>query len=417
MSISVRANRVFLRLKTLIFNLQRSNHSLVEGGGSKTRFYGDIALDSAAEKSPVDISMWKKLDSRIFGLSMSMISSPSWIVLKILQGEGGFEAYLVGGCVRDLLLNKTPKDYDVITTAGLTQIRKQFHRAEIVGRRFPICRVHVKGSVIEVSSFETVAEHAKEKETILLSQIPTGCDVKDFVRWRNCMHRDFTINSLFYDPFLNKIYDYVNGMMDLSSLKLRTVIPAWLSFREDHARILRGLRIAARLGLSFSKETDKAIQNLSSSIMNLDKSRLMMELNFMLSYGASESSLHLLWKFNLLKIILPIHAAHLAQKASNQYAQRSDMLMKLFFNMDKLLACDRPCHCGLWTKIGHRTILLYLNSLLFSWMKIGVRTILLNLSTFCSCFGRRLTNEHFTRFWQFAPVRDKDWPSNHFARS
>lgn len=303
--------------------------------------------NSIPEQCQIDMSKWKKLDSRTFGITRSMISSASWVVLKLLQREG-FEAYLVGGCVRDLILNKTPKDFDVITTAKLKQIKKRFRRAQIVGRRFPICRVHVKGSVIEVSSFETVAKHGEEKEKVSFSQMPSGCDESDFNRWRNCMHRDFTINSLFFDPFVNKIYDYANGMKDLRSLKLRTLIPAQLSFKEDCARMLRGLRIAARLGLSFSRETETAIRSLASSVKSLDKSRIMLELNYMLSYGSAKPSLCLLWRFNLLDILLPFHGAYLAQQATEPSAQHSMMFMKLFFNLDKLVTCDRPCDCSLW---------------------------------------------------------------------
>ncbi|CAL8171457.1 unnamed protein product [Prunus armeniaca] len=295
----------------------------------------------------IDMSKWKKLDSRNLGIKPSMVSQPSWIVLKILQSEG-FEAYLVGGCVRDLILKRIPKDFDVITTANLKQIKKQFYRAEIVGRRFPICRVHVKGSVIEVSSFETVAKHAGKKEADSPCR-PPGCDKKDFIRWRNSMHRDFTINSLFFDPFANKIYDYANGMADLRSLKLRTLGSAKLSFEEDCARILRGLRIAARLSLSISKETETAMHRLSSSILKLDKSRIMMELNYMLSYGAAEPSFCLLWRFDLLKILLPFHAAYFDQQSKNmKTAQSSTMLTKLFSSLDKVLSCDRPSESTLW---------------------------------------------------------------------
>ncbi|XP_062002435.1 uncharacterized protein LOC133720238 [Rosa rugosa] len=114
-------------------------------------------------------------------------------------------------------LKRIPKDFDVITTANLKQIKRQFHRAQIVGQRFPICMVHIKGSVIEVSSFETVAKAKHSNKEVTFSQMPKGCDKKDFIRWRNSMHRDFTINSLFFDPLSNKIFDYANGMADLRS--------------------------------------------------------------------------------------------------------------------------------------------------------------------------------------------------------
>ncbi|KAF3627984.1 hypothetical protein FXO37_29589 [Capsicum annuum] len=110
----------------------------------------------------------------------------------------GFEAYLVGGCVRDLILNRIPKDFDIITNARLRQIKKQFHHCEIVGRRFPICRVHAKGSVVEVSSFDTVAKHSEKEEECFVPKMPKGCAEKDFILWNNSMHRDFTINSGLY---------------------------------------------------------------------------------------------------------------------------------------------------------------------------------------------------------------------------
>ncbi|CAN6541425.1 unnamed protein product [Malus baccata var. baccata] len=324
-------------------NTQRLVNAFSEGG-LQAQVHPKMVPDSVPDQG-----MCIKVNARVLGIKPSMISQPSWIVLKLLQAEG-FEAYLVGGCVRDLILKRVPKDFDVITTANLKEIKKKFHRADIVGQRFPICRVHVKGTVIEVSSFETVARDAGEnKEKDNLSCRPPGCDKKDFVRWKNSMHRDFTINSLFFDPFANKIYDYANGMADLRHLKLRTLGPAKLSFEEDCARILRGLRIAARLSLSISKETETAMHKLSSSILSLSKSRIMMEMDYMLSYGAAEASLCLLWRFDLIRVLFPFHAAYFDQQSENlKVAQSSTMLMKLFSNMDKVVSCDRPGHCSLW---------------------------------------------------------------------
>ncbi|KAJ6919139.1 hypothetical protein NC651_013178 [Populus alba x Populus x berolinensis] len=295
----------------------------------------------------VDRSKWRKVNARYHGITRSMIPDAPWTVLKVLR-VGGFEAYLVGGCVRDLLLNRVPKDFDVITTANLQQIKKKFHRALIVGRRFPICIVHVKGSVIEVSSFETSAQQCQEKEKVLLSQMRRSCDEKDFLLWKNSMQRDFTINSLFFDPFMNRIYDYANGMEDVRSLKLQTLIPARLSFQEDCARILRGIRIAGRLGLSISKDTETAICKLQSSVKSLNKNRIKMELNYMLSYGAAESTILLLQRFHLLKIFLPFHAAYLHEQTDEVSAQGSTMLMKLLYSLDKMVSSDQPCDCSLW---------------------------------------------------------------------
>ncbi|KAB2074932.1 hypothetical protein ES319_A07G184600v1 [Gossypium barbadense] len=343
MAILVRAKSFLSSSLSSLTRSQRCNHTLGERG-LQAELYSGMAPAPNPALRPIDTSKWKKIQASKVGISLSMISYPSWIVLKILH-KGGFEAYLVGGCVRDLLLNRTPKDFDVITTANLKQIRKKFHRAEIIGKRFPICRVHIKGSIIEVSSFETVARHDADKEKALSSLLPKICDEKDLIRWRNSRNRDFTINSLFFDPFTCNIYDYNGGMSDLKSLKLRTLIPAHLSFQEDCARILRGLRIAARLCLSFSKDTERAMYDLSASIGGLDKFRLMLEVNYMLSYGAAVQSICLLQRFNLLNILLPFQAAYISQ---HRATKNSMMLMKLFFNLDKLVSCDHPADSSIW---------------------------------------------------------------------
>ncbi|XP_050367819.1 uncharacterized protein LOC126786132 [Argentina anserina] len=341
-SLRARNTHFFSRFKLLLNHQHRLAHAFSECPQSRPK----MVPESVAEAGFVDMSKWRKIDSREFGISRGMIPPPSYQIIRILRA-GGFEAYLVGGCVRDLILKRVPKDYDVITTANLNQIKKHFHRAQIVGRRFPICMVSIKGSVVEVSSFDTVSKDCDTDE-VTFSQMPKGCDRKDFIRWRNSMHRDFTINSLFFDPLSNKIYDYADGMKDLKSLKLRSLVPAKVSFKEDCARILRGLRIAARLRLSISKQTEKAIHKLSSSILKLATSRIMMEMNYMLSYGAAEQSLGLLWRFNLLRLILPIHAAYLDQQSIRKIPQNSIMLMKLFSNLDKVVTVDRPSDCSLW---------------------------------------------------------------------
>ncbi|CAB4318318.1 unnamed protein product [Prunus armeniaca] len=358
-------NCLLSRLRALI-KQQRLVHALSEGG-LQAQFHTKMVPDSVPDKGCIDMSKWKKVgfeepwDKTLHGFATLLDclknSSDSRIGANysakdvILLGWSwmGFEAYLVGGCVRDLILKRIPKDFDVITTANLKRIKKQFYRAEIVGRRFPICRVHVKGSVIEVSSFETVAKHAGKKEADSPCR-PPGCDKKDFIRWRNSMHRDFTINSLFFDPFANKIYDYANGMADLRSLKLRTLGSAKLSFEEDCGSTnLAGFKNRCSSEFVISKETETAMHRLSSSILKLDKSRIMMELNYMLSYGAAEPSFCLLWRFDLLKILLPFHAAYFDQQSKNmKTAQSSTMLTKLFSSLDKVLSCDRPSESTLW---------------------------------------------------------------------
>ncbi|CAH1420103.1 unnamed protein product [Lactuca virosa] len=341
--ISVKRHTLLSRFKILLPS-QCLYHKFAEVR-NKPRPRSDKGSDF--EPGEISISKWKKMDSRSLGISRTMVPSAPYTLLKILQTQG-FEAYLVGGCVRDLLLNRTPKDFDVITTADLNQIKKQFHRCHIVGRRFPICMVHIKGSIIEVSSFKTLAKHSEDKEKFLVSHMPRNCDKSDLKLWKNSMHRDFTVNSLFFDPLMHKIYDYSNGMKDLLELKLRTLVPANLSFTEDCARILRGLRIAARLGLSFSKDIESAIHKHASSLLDLSQSRIMMEIDYMLSYGAAESSIRLLHKYHILEILFPFQAAYISRQTSGSEQCSMMMLMKMFLHMDKLFSCDHPCTFRLW---------------------------------------------------------------------
>ncbi|CAN6290788.1 unnamed protein product [Urochloa humidicola] len=296
----------------------------------------------------VDPSTWRRFDSRAFGINLDAIPKEALAVLKKLRQQG-FEAYLVGGCVRDLLLKRVPKDFDVITTASLQQLKKNiFRRCMIIGKRFPICMLQMGDSVIEISSFRTVGSCANKTEKRDYLEELNGCNDRDILRWKNSMRRDFTINGLFFNPMKYEIYDYVNGVRDVRKNKVNTVIPAHISFMEDPARILRGLRIAARLGFQFSSETSNAIHDLSSSIINIDKARLMMEVNYMLSYGAAEPSVRLLRKYGLLDILLPFQAAYLSYQMKDNASDKDLMLMKLLGNLDRLFSADQPCHCSLW---------------------------------------------------------------------
>ncbi|XP_009604520.1 uncharacterized protein LOC107812113 isoform X1 [Nicotiana tabacum] len=292
---------------------------------------------------------WKKLSSEELGISTSMIAKPTRVVLNGLKKKG-FEVYLVGGCVRDLLLNKTPKDFDIITSAELKEVLKTFQRCEIVGRRFPICHVHVDDTIVEVSSFNTTGRRFRRNSYNVVRR-PATCDEADFIRWKNCLGRDFTINGLMFDPFARIVYDYLGGLEDIRRAKVRCVIPASASFVEDCARILRGVRIAGRLGFRFSRETAHFVKELASSISRLDKGRILMEMNYMLAYGSAEASLRLLWKFGLLEILLPIQASYFISQGFRRRDKRSNMLLTLFSTLDNLLAPDRPCHSSLWIAI------------------------------------------------------------------
>ncbi|XP_070680128.1 uncharacterized protein [Malus domestica] len=278
-----------------------------------------------------------------------MIDKPTRKVLNGLKRKG-YEVYLVGGCVRDLILNRTPKDFDIITSAELKEVTRTFSWCEIVGKRFPICHVHICDTVIEVSSFSISARKSGRNLSRDFRK-PNHCDDNDYMRWMNCSQRDFTINGLMFDPYARIVYDYMGGIEDIRKAKVQTVIPASTSFQEDCARILRAIRIAARLGFRISKETAHSVKSLSYSILRLDKGRLLMEMNYMLAYGSAEASLRLLWKFGLLELLLPIQAAYFVRHGFRRRDKRTNLLLSLFSNLDKLLSPDKPCHSSLWVAI------------------------------------------------------------------
>ncbi|CAK8579107.1 unnamed protein product [Lathyrus sativus] len=306
----------------------------------------DLNRKQVNKKNPV----WKKFNSKELGFRNSMIASPIKKVLNALKKKG-YNVYLVGGCVRDLILMQIPKDFDIITSADLKEVMRTFSWCEIVGKRFPICHVHIDGIIVEVSSFNTATRGKPGRHFAHDIEAPKGCDKEDYLRWRNCLNRDFTINGFMFDPFAKIVYDYMGGMEDIIKAKVRTIAPAATSFQEDCARILRAIRITARLGFSISSETARSIKNLSYSVLRLDKGRLLMEMNYMLAYGSGEASLRLLWKFGLLDILLPFQALYFVRHGFRRRDKRTNMLLSFFFNLDKLLAPNRPCHSCLWVGI------------------------------------------------------------------
>lgn len=250
-----------------------------------------------------------------------------------------------------MLVKQVPKDFDILTTAEPKQVKAAFSgRCIIVGRRFPVCHVTSLNTVVEVSSFSTNSGNIKRitYEPVVGTE---GWSEDDFSRWDNSLRRDFTVNGIMYDPFKCIIYDYVGGLRDLRRCKIRTVIPALESFEEDSARILRAIRIAARLEFSFATSTANAIRQLKSSILTLNKTRLQLEVNTMMAYGSSERSVRLLWRYGVLEYLLPFQARYFSNTNLKRQARRSDILLKLLANLDKVTAPNRPCHGGLWVAI------------------------------------------------------------------
>ncbi|XP_024530929.1 uncharacterized protein LOC112346362 isoform X1 [Selaginella moellendorffii] len=291
---------------------------------------------------------WKKLTGAECGIYHGNIPQSAWSVLQRLK-DRGYGVYLVGGCVRDSLLKQAPKDYDIITTANLDEVKKSFSRSMIVGRHFPVCHVTCFGHTIEVSSFHTVSSVGRRKPRNIMKDFFSK---EDLFRCENTMSRDFTINGFMYDPFERTLFDYVGGLPDLEKKKVRTIIPPDESFAEDPARLLRGVRIAARLGFRFSRDTSQAVKAFKSSLMAVNQARLMQELNTMMAYGAAAASIRLLWKYDYLDVMLPVQASYFARcKLKRSSKPRKNLLTDLLTILDKFSTPDKPCHTTLWVAL------------------------------------------------------------------
>jgi poly(A) polymerase len=220
--------------------------------------------------------------------------------LKVLYRlkHSGFVAYLVGGGVRDLLLSRKPKDFDISTSAHPQQVKKLFRNCFIIGRRFRLCHVRFGRKVIEVSTFRAPAE-PDEGETLIRRDNVFGTPEEDAFR------RDFTVNALFYDIATFSVIDYCGGLEDLEQRVIRTIGDPVVRLREDPVRMLRAVAIAARLGFTIDRDTVDAIRLLRGEIVKASPARILEEFYKVLRQGAARETFRLLHELGLLAYLLP----------------------------------------------------------------------------------------------------------------
>ena len=247
----------------------------------------------------------------------------------------GFEAYLVGGCVRDLLLGHKPKDFDVATEAHPRQIKRIFNNGRIIGRRFKLVHVIYGDNVIETSTFRAEPPQREEEDEDLLitEDNEFGSAAEDARR------RDFTINGLFLDPLENRIIDYVDGLPDIESRTLRTIGDPRVRMAEDPVRILRAVKFATRLGLSISQATWDAMHALSSELERSSPPRVAEEILRLLRSGHSDRAFRMLLHCGALEILLPEHAAWIEDKGGEEGA---GLLWGLLRELDELTLARGP---------------------------------------------------------------------------
>jgi poly(A) polymerase len=255
-------------------------------------------------------------------------------VLKRLTRHG-HTAYLVGGGVRDLLLGRSPKDFDIATSARPNEVRRLFRNCRIIGRRFRLAHIlFAGGKVIEVATFRRDPTQRDSRITLSCdedgegpSHWPApkdrGDDADLLIRQDNtfgvphedAIRRDFTINGLFYDLERQEIIDYVGGVRDLRANTLRTIGEPDVRFREDPVRILRAIKFSARLDFGIAPDVYDAMVDLREELSRSAAPRVFEEILRLLRGGAAERSIYLAWDVGALCVVLPELTAHLEDQA------------------------------------------------------------------------------------------------------
>jgi len=233
--------------------------------------------------------------------------------------RAGFTAYLVGGCVRDLLLGMQPKDFDVATSAHPNQVKETFRNSRLIGRRFRLAHVYFRGGkIIEVSTFRKspLDELADLPQDLLIRHDNVFGSAEEDAR-----RRDFTINGLFYDVDEGRVVDHVGGKADLAQRLVHTIGNPDVRMREDPVRILRAIRFAAKCGLRIEPETLVAMKKHVAEIPRCAPPRVLEEVLKLLRNGASRRCLELLRDVGALRVLLPPVADHLERHGAEEAAR------------------------------------------------------------------------------------------------
>ncbi len=260
--------------------------------------------------------------------------------------RSGYEAYLVGGCVRDLLLDRRPKDFDVATSARPEEVRELFRNSRIIGRRFRLVHVLFQGGkVIEVATFRrNPREDGDESSTLLIR-----ADNVFGVAHEDASRRDFTINALFYDLERREILDWVGGMKDIERRVVHTIGDPETRFHEDPIRILRALKFAGRLDLGITPDVYDAVVFCRETLALAARPRVSEEILRLLRGGQARRTIYLAWETGVLDVLLPEIAGLLYDDTSLDEGA-GKRLFRLLAYLDKRIKNDGPLDDAvLWT--------------------------------------------------------------------
>ncbi|MBP9111829.1 MAG: polynucleotide adenylyltransferase PcnB [Polyangiaceae bacterium] len=252
-------------------------------------------------------------------LSEKLIDQDAARTVRRLEAAG-FEAYLVGGCVRDLLLGDKPKDFDIATSARPEDVRRLFRNCRIIGRRFRLAHVFFgRDKILEVATFRrnpTDADEESNADILIRNDNAFGDAHEDAIR------RDFTINGLFYDLDRKQVLDWVGGMPDIERRTIAMIGVPSVRFREDPVRILRAIKFAARRDLGIHPDVYDAMVAHADELKRASKPRLFEELLRLLRQGGSQRSFWLLWEIGALAMFLPEISAYVEEYAGRPEGSR-----------------------------------------------------------------------------------------------
>ncbi len=259
-------------------------------------------------------------------VSRKKISDNALKVLYRLNGAG-FDAYLVGGGVRDLLLGQSPKDFDIATNATPEQIKQLFRNCRLIGRRFRLAHIMFGRDIIEVATFRG---HHQEPSKNVSAQSKEGMLLRDNVYGtidEDAERRDFSINAMYYSISDYSIHDYAGGVEDLEDRLIRLIGDPDTRYREDPVRMLRAIRFAAKLDFDIEEDTAEPIEHLAHLLQDIPSARLYEESLKLLQSGYGLETYHLMREYNLFQQLFPVLAEHFTEDYSSPTELMLDLVL------------------------------------------------------------------------------------------
>ncbi len=270
--------------------------------------------------------------------------------------DSGFKAFVVGGAVRDLLLDKKPKDFDVATDATPEEVRRLFRRSRIIGRRFKIVHVMCGRDTIEVTTFRAAGNLSGEEEDERPTD-DTGRILEDNIfgsQAEDAARRDFTVNALYYDPLSEEIWDYHGGVADCKKKTLRMIGDPATRYREDPVRMLRAARFAAKLDFRIDPATRKPVAELAPLLANIPRSRIFEEAVKLLMSGHALRAVHQLRAEGLHHGMLPMLDTILDDPQGKRFIEAGLHNTDQRIHQDKSTSPAFLFACLLWPQVSRR---------------------------------------------------------------